>query len=148
MTTELNAQDLARSIQDRFPGSVMEAGGNALVVSSDTLAEVARHCYEDPDLAFDFLVGVTGVDYIDHFEVVYHLLSIQHNHSVVLKTRAFTRESPSVPSVTDIWHGALLQEREVYDLMGIAFEGHPDLKRIMLWEGFPGHPHRKDFTNA
>ncbi len=148
MTTELNAQDLARSIQDRFPGSVMEAGGNALVVSTDTLAKVARHCYEDPDLAFDFLVGVTGVDYIDHFEVVYHLLSIQHNHSVVLKTRAFTRESPSVPSVTDIWHGALLQEREVYDLMGIAFEGHPDLKRIMLWEGFPGHPHRKDFTNA
>ena len=148
MTTELNAQDLAQSIQDRFPGSVMEADGNALVVSSDTLAEVARHCYEDPDLAFDFLVGVTGVDYIDHFEVVYHLLSIQHNHSVVLKTRAFTRESPSVPSVTDIWHGALLQEREVYDLMGIAFEGHPDLKRIMLWEGFPGHPHRKDFINA
>ena len=148
MTTELNAQDLARSIQDRFPGSVVEAGGNALVVSTDTLADVARHCYEDPDLAFDFLVGVTGVDYIDHFEVVYHLLSIKHNHSVVLKTRAFTRESPSVPSVTDIWHGALLQEREVYDLMGIAFEGHPDLKRIMLWEGFPGHPHRKDFTNA
>ena len=148
MTTELNAQDLARSIQDRFPGSVVEAGGNALVVSTDTLAEVARHCYEDPDLAFDFLVGITGVDYIDHFEVVYHLLSIKHNHSVVLKTRAFTRESPSVPSVTDIWHGALLQEREVYDLMGIAFEGHPDLKRIMLWEGFPGHPHRKDFTNA
>ena len=148
MTTELNAQDLARSIQDRFPGSVLEAGGNALVVSTDTLAEVARHCCEHPDLAFDFLVGVTGVDYIDHFEVVYHLLSIKHNHSVVLKTRAFTRESPSVPSVTDIWHGALLQEREVYDLMGIAFEGHPDLKRIMLWEGFPGHPHRKDFTNA
>ena len=148
MTTELNAQDLARSIQDRFPGSVVEAGGNALVVSTDTLAEVARHCFEDPDLAFDFLVGVTGVDYIDHFEVVYHLLSIKHNHSVVLKTRAYTRESPSVPSVTDIWHGALLQEREVYDLMGIAFEGHPDLKRIMLWEGFPGHPHRKDFTNA
>ena len=127
---------------------MVEAGGNALVVSTDTLAEVARHCFEDPDLAFDFLVGVTGVDYIDHFEVVYHLLSIKHNHSVVLKTRAFTRESPSVPSVTDIWHGALLQEREVYDLMGIAFEGHPDLKRIMLWEGFPGHPHRKDFTNA
>ena len=60
MTTELNAQDLARSIQDRFPGSVVEAGGNALVVSTDTLAEVARHCFEDPDLAFDFLVGVTG----------------------------------------------------------------------------------------
>ena len=91
MTTELNAQDLARSIQDRFPGSVVEAGGNALVVSTDTLAEVARHCYEDPDLAFDFLVGVTGVDYIDHFEVVYHLLSIKHNHSVVLKTRAFNQ---------------------------------------------------------
>lgn len=148
MTTELNVKDLRQQIREQFPGAVVEDEGDALVVTSGSLAEVARHCFEDPDLAFDFLVGVTGVDYIDHFEVVYHLLSIKHNHSAVLKTRAFSREAPSVPSVSGIWQGAVLQEREVYDLMGIRFEGHPDLKRILLWEGFPGHPHRKDFTNA
>ena len=148
MTTELNVKDLRQQIGEQFPGAVVEDEGDALVVTSGSLAEVARHFFEDPDLAFDFLVGVTGVDYIDHFEVVYHLVSIKHNRSVVLKTRAYSREAPSVPSVSDIWQGAVLQEREVYDLMGISFEGHPDLKRILLWEGFPGHPHRKDFTNA
>ena len=148
MTTQLSVKDLAQQIGERFPEAVVDDGSEALVVTSDALADVARHCFEAPELAFDFLVGVTGVDYIDHFQLVYHLVSIKHNHSVVLKTNTYTREAPSVPSVTDIWEGAVLQEREIYDLMGIGFEGHPDLKRILLWEGFPGHPHRKDFTNA
>ena len=148
MTTQLNVKDLGQQIRERFPDAVVDDGGEALVVTADSLAEVARHCFEEPGLAFDFLVGVTGVDYIDHFELVYHLVSIKHNHAVVLKTSTYSRESPSVPSVTGIWEGAMLQEREVYDLMGIAFEGHPDMKRILLWEGFPGHPHRKDFTTA
>ncbi len=148
MTTQLNVKDLGQQIRERFPGAVVDDGGEALVVKPDSLADVARHCFEEPGLAFDFLVGVTGVDYIDHFELVYHLVSIKHNHAVVVKTKTYSRESPSVPSVTGIWEGAVLQEREVYDLMGIAFEGHPDLKRILLWEGFPGHPHRKDFTTA
>ena len=148
MTTQLNVKDLGQQIRERFPDAVVDDDGEALVVMADSLAEVARHCFETPELAFDFLVGVTGVDYIDHFELVYHLVSIKHNHSVVLKANTYSREAPSVPSVTGIWEGAVLQEREVYDLMGIAFEGHPDLKRILLWEGFPGHPHRKDFTTA
>ena len=148
MTTQLNVRDLGRRIRELFPGAVVDDDGNALVVKTGSLADVARHCFEAPELAFDFLVGITGVDYIDHFELVYHLVSIKHNHAVALKTNTHSRESPSVPSVTEIWQGALLQEREVYDLMGIAFEGHPDLKRILLWEGFPGHPHRKDFTTA
>ena len=148
MTTQLNVKDLGEQIRQRFPEAVVDDGGEALVVQPYALADVARHCFDTPELAFDFLVGVTGVDYIDHFELVYHLVSIKHNHAIVLKTQTESRESPSVPSVTGIWEGAILQEREVYDLMGIAFEGHPDLKRIMLWEGFPGHPHRKDFTTA
>ena len=148
MTSQLNVKDLGQQIRERFPEAVVDDGGEALVVTADSLADVAQHCFEEPGLAFDFLVGVTGVDYIDHFELVYHLVSIKHNHAVVVKTKTYSRESPSVPSVTGIWEGAVLQEREVYDLMGIAFEGHPDLKRILLWEGFPGHPHRKDFTTA
>ena len=123
MTTQLNVKDLGQQIRERFPDAVVDDGGEALVVTADSLADVARHCFEEPGLAFDFLVGVTGVDYIDHFELVYHLVSIKHNHAVVLKTSTYSRESPSVPSVTGIWEGAMLQEREVYDLMGIALRG-------------------------
>ena len=77
--------------------------------------------------------------------MVYHLVSIARNHRVVLKSRIWDRENPTVPSVVDIWEGANFQEREVYDLMGVRFEGHYNLKRLLLWEGFPGHPHRKDY---
>ena len=148
MTAELNVQHLSQLVKDRFPDAVTDDSGDALLVKSESVADVARLCFEDPALDFDFLVGITAVDYIDYFELVYHLLSLGHNHSVTLKARTYTRESPSAPTVTDIWQGAELQEREIYDLMGIAFEGHPDMKRILLWEGFPGHPHRKDFTTA
>src|SRR3972149_943495 len=81
------------------------------------------------------------------FEVVYHLLSIGHNLAATLKVRTHDRENPEVPSVTLVWRGAHFQERETYDLMGIRFQGHPDLRRIFLWDGFPGHPLRKDWLN-
>ena len=73
------------------------------------------------------------------------MTSTMHNHSIVLKTRCHDRENPSVPSVISLWQGADLQEREIYDLMGIRFEGHPNLKRLFLWDGFQGHPLRKDY---
>ena len=93
---------------------------------------------------FDYLSAITAVDYIEYFELVYHLRSIKSNQTGVVKTRLYDRENPSVESVTTLWRGADLQEREIWDLMGISFQGHPNLKRVMLWEGFPGHPHRKD----
>ena len=99
-------------------------------------------------MEFNFLNAVSAVDYIEHFEVLYHLTSFEHNHSAVVKTRVYGRENPSVPSVVEVWPGADFQEREVWDLMGVAFEGHPNLKRIMLWEGFPGHPLRRDFEDV
>ena len=82
---------------------------------------------------------------MEYFEIVYHLLSMRRNASVVLKTRCYGRDEPVVPSVVDIWRGAELQEREIWDLMGIRFEGHPNMKRVLLWEEFPGHPLRKDY---
>jgi NADH-quinone oxidoreductase subunit C len=98
------------------------------------------------EFRFDLLVGVTAVDYIDHFEAVYHLLSLPRNARAVIKVRCGEgRTEPSLPSVTPVWRGADLQEREVWDLLGVRFESHPNHKRIMLWEGFPGHPLRKDF---
>jgi NADH-quinone oxidoreductase subunit C len=92
---------------------------------------------------------LTAVDQPERFEVVYHLWSIKDRTTepFVLKVYIGDKENPAVPSVTPIWRGANYQEREAYDLMGIRFEGHPNLKRIVLWEGFPGHPLRKDFEN-
>src|SRR3990170_2815078 len=87
--------------------------------------------------------ALCGVDRLDHFEVVYHLLSIALNQAATVKVRTRDRENPAVPSVVPVWRGAHFQERETFDLMGIRFEGHPDLRRIFLWDGFPGHPLRK-----
>ena len=91
------------------------------------------------------LSSLCGVDYHDHFAVVYHLQSLDLNHQIVVKALIADHEEPSLPSAYAVYKGALLQEREAFDLLGIRFEGHPDLRRIFLWDGFPGHPLRKDF---
>jgi len=83
--------------------------------------------------------------WFDYFEVVYQFTSFEHNHSLVVKARCYDRENPTLPSVISLWQGADFQEREIYDLMGIRFDGHPNMKRIFLWDGFPGHPLRKDY---
>ena len=94
----------------------------------------------------NYLVSISGVDYVEYFELVYHLVSMSKNHSLVLKMKLYgTREQPSAPSIVSIWKGADLQEREIWDLLGIGFEDHHNMKRILLWEGFPGHPLRKDY---
>jgi NADH-quinone oxidoreductase subunit C len=148
MTKPLSASRVARMVEERVPGVVMGERGDTLWVHPERLLEVCRLLKESPDLAFDYLVAITGVDYIEYFEVVYHLVSLRHNHSLVVKARVYEREEPTVPSVVSLWQGADFQEREVYDLMGIRFQGHPNLKRILTWEGFPGHPLRKDHLGA
>jgi len=100
---------------------------------------------DDPDSDFQFLNAIGAVDFVEYFEVVYLLASLRRQHTAVVKARVYGRESLSVPSVYDVWRGADFQEREVWDLMGIHFDGHPNMKRIMLWEGFDGHPLRKDY---
>jgi NADH-quinone oxidoreductase subunit C len=77
--------------------------------------------------------------------VIYHLTSMEQNHSLVVKTRCYGRENLSVSSITGLYDGANPQEREIYDLLGISFEGHPNMKRMLLWDGFQGHPLRKDY---
>ncbi len=145
MTRPWQGQDLARAISGKLPEAVAEARDNAVCVKAPALLDVARLLRDGPGLEFDYLASVTGVDYIDFFEVVYHLVSTKHNHSCIIKTRVLGRDEPVVPSIVPVWQGADLQEREVYDLLGIRFEGHPNLKRVLLWEGFPGHPLRRDF---
>ena len=148
MTRRLSGEELAQRIEEAVPGAVEEVQGEAVWVRPERLREVCRFLREDPSLAMEYLNAISAVDRLEYFEVVYHLSSLRHNHMAVLKVRAYPREDPVVPSVVSVWPGADFQEREVWDLMGVRFEGHPNLKRLLLWEEFPGHPLRKDFLGA
>jgi len=145
MTVALSGKEIASQLEEKFPGSIVESNQDSFVVKSDFLLAVAAFLKDTPGLDFDYLSYITAIDYYDHFEVVYQLVSLEHNHSLVLKTRCDQRDNPTLPSVISLWRGADFQEREIHDLMGIRFEGHPNMKRIALWEGFPGHPLRKDY---
>ena len=145
MTVALSGEKIARQIEKKFAGSVIESTAESLLVKAELLSEVAGYLKTTPGLDFDYLAAITAVDYLDYFEVVYQLTSLKHNHSLIIKTRCYNRDNPTLPSVVSLWQGADFQEREIYDLFGISFEGHPNLKRIVLWEGFEGHPLRKDF---
>jgi len=146
MAEEEPRADIAE-LEERFPEAVEPLGGGVLQVETAHLLEVAKYMREDPDLAFDYLSSITGVDRIGEgrFEVVYHLYSMRREAGPLVLKVFVPREEPVVPSLAAIWSGANVQEREVYDLMGIRFSGHPNLKRILLWEGYDKHPLRKDF---
>ncbi|MBI4302074.1 MAG: NADH-quinone oxidoreductase subunit C [Chloroflexi bacterium] len=145
MTTAISGIELANQIKASFAEAVLEGDERAVILRSEYLTQVASFLKTTPGLEFDYLSHVTAVDYLDYFEVIYHITSLAHNHSAVIKVKTPDRDNPEVPSVASVWCGANLQEREVYDLMGVTFLEHPNLKRVLLWEGFPGHPLRKDF---
>jgi NADH/F420H2 dehydrogenase subunit C len=122
-------------------------GQLAVMVKKDRIVEIGRFLHDDPELAFNHITDVTAVDYPndeERFEVVYHFYSIPKNQRIRLKARV-REEDCTIDSVTGIWQGANFMEREVYDLMGIRFNGHPDLRRILLTDDFEGHPLRKDY---
>ncbi|MFC2000973.1 NADH-quinone oxidoreductase subunit C [Chloroflexota bacterium] len=148
MTVALSGKEIASQTEEKFPGSIVESTPEYLVVSSDDLLAVATFLKDTPGLDFNYLNYIAAVDYSSYFEVVYQLTSLEHNHSLIMKTRCYNRENPVLPSVVGLWQGADFQEREIYDLMGVSFEGHPNMKRIFLWEGFQGHPLRKDFADG
>jgi NADH-quinone oxidoreductase subunit C len=147
MTTGVLGTEIAHRIEQRFPGAVVEAVPEFAVVAADRLVDVMTWLRDDPEMSFKFLSNLAAVDTMEWFEIAYHLESFTHNLITAIKVRADDRENPVVPSVVPVWEGAMLQEREAYDLMGIHFEGHPDMRRIFLWEGFAGHPLRKDYLN-
>ncbi|MBI1953487.1 MAG: NADH-quinone oxidoreductase subunit D [Candidatus Omnitrophica bacterium] len=119
--------------------------GNTLLVKAEELLATAKRLKLQPDLAYDYLANLTCTDYQDCYEVVSHLYSTRRpSPPITLKVRA-RKEDPRVPSLTPVWPGADFQEREVWDLYGVRFDGHPNLKRILMWEGFEGHPMRRDY---
>ena len=148
MTRVLGGGELVERLRQEHPDAVEEEGESAVWVKPETLVDVMTFLKGDPELRLTYLNAVTAVDYIDHFEMVYHLTSLEKNHGAVVKARLYGRDEPTVPSLVGVWPGAELQEREVWDLMGVRFTDHPNHKRIMLWEGFQGHPLRKDFEDV
>jgi NADH-quinone oxidoreductase subunit C len=128
----------------------LSASGEGVIVPAAKLVELATFLRDTPEMAFDLPVFVTCIDRLnldapgERFEVVYMLRSLKHHHSIVLRLRV-PETAPTVPSLTPLWSGFNWLERETYDMYGIRFEGHPDLRRIYMYEEFKGYPLRKDY---
>jgi len=147
MSKAWSGSELADLINGFAPDAAVDFNDDSVWIKPADLVAVMERLKQREDVRFDLLVNLTAVDYIDHFEMVYRLRSLLHNTTAVVKSKSgYGRTFSAMPSVYSIWRGADLMEREVWDLMGVKFEGHPNLKRIMLWEGFRGHPLRKDFA--
>ena len=149
---------------ERIVGANLEALDPWIEVSADGLVELARYLQQDPELQFDMLNLITVVDYCHtdpkkaakaewkpHLEILYHLSSLSRKQTLVLKVQAprwkddQPGQLPEIPTVSGVWKTALWHEREVYDLSGVCFTGHPDLRRILCPEDWVGHPLRKDY---
>jgi NADH-quinone oxidoreductase subunit C len=147
----MESAEIVRLLRERFGERVGTlddtAHDPAVVVDPAAIAEVCAFAKTSPALAFDCLTSLSGVDYPkrDAIQVVYHLFSYRHRHAIVLKVDA-PRDNPVVPTVEGVWKAANWHEREVFDLLGVQFAGHPDLRRILMPEDWPGHPLRKDFV--
>lgn len=145
-TYEFPGEEIAAHAERLVPGSVARVTPIAAYLAPEKLVETMEALKNDPETNLVHLTNLCGVDYWDRFEVVYHIQSFERNHIATLKVDV-DRENPKTPSVVPVWWGAWMQECEAYDLFGIVFEGHPNLYRILLWEGYPGWPLRKDFLS-
>ncbi|MFA5450545.1 MAG: NADH-quinone oxidoreductase subunit C [Dehalococcoidales bacterium] len=147
MTTQLNSENIATIIQKHISSSDYYFENNTVVVDPSQMITICQVLKTTPGIELDYLSSITAVDYLDYFELVYLFYSIVHNHCLTMKVRCPDKKNPSLPSITSLYNGANFQEREIYDLFGISFTSHPKLNRIFLWEGFHGHPLRKDYES-
>jgi NADH-quinone oxidoreductase subunit C len=152
----MDGPDILARLQARFSDAVLDSHArhddHTAVIDRAAVVDVLRFCRDTADLSFDMLMDLTAVDYLTYpgqeagprFEVVYHLYSVSQNHRIRLKVRV-DEDDPVVPSAVPLWPIANWFEREVWDMFGIQFAGHPDLRRLLLYEEFEGHPLRKDY---
>jgi NADH-quinone oxidoreductase subunit C len=148
----LDAARIHARLRERFTDAIGDLAGTrrdnmCATVAADAILAVCEFAKADPELTFDCLSNLSGVDYPKRsvIQVVYHLYSYEHRHPFALKVDA-PRDNPQVPTVSSVWAHAEWQEREAFDLLGVIFVGHPDLRRILMPEDWPGHPLRKDFV--
>jgi len=154
-------EEIKARIESAIPGCGVEivangspSGQHSLLLHPAHAVEIARFLRDDTELRLDYCSNATGVDWLGtehspgYLEVVYHLYSIEKKHGpVVLRLRTENRtDKVHLPSLTPVWRSAEFQEREIYDLYGIIFDGHPDLRRILMWDEFEDHPMRKDYV--
>ncbi len=140
-----------RKLKEKFADSIIEVSDrleqDAVVLAKSALVEAAAFLKQDPDLDYCYLMDLTAVDYLKRrprFELVCLFYSIRHNHRVRLKV-PLAGDPPKAPTLCGLWKSANWYEREVYDMFGIEFEGHPDLRRILMYDEFKGYPLRKDY---
>lgn len=146
-TRELTGPEVAAWAEAAVPGSVAKTTEVACYLKPESVVQTMEALRTSPESDLVHLTNLCGVDFWDHFEVVYHVQSFDKNQIATIKVEVMDREKPVTPSLVPVFHGAWMQENEAYDLLGIKFEGHPNLYRIFLWEGFPGWPLRKDFLS-
>lgn len=148
----MSESGLIDKVCGKFGGDVLEShgfrGDQTVTVNKNVILDLVEWLRDDPEIDMNFLMDLTCVDYYERkpvrFEVVYHLFSLQHNHRIRVKCPV-AEEEAIIDSLTPLYKSADWYEREVWDLYGVKFQGHPNLKRILLYEGFKGHPLRKDY---
>jgi len=140
---------LKEKILSMVPGAEFQENKQYItfVVPADKMHDFAVKLKGEQEFSFDYLFCLTGTDMPKYLEVIYHLESTLHRHELVLKVRTADRENPVVDTVCDVWRTAEFLEREVYDLLGVRFNNHPDLRRIFLDEEWKGYPLRKDYVD-
>ena len=149
MTSEEIIEKVKASLGEDILEAAITLGDAVIHIAPESLPRTAKFLKEDPALCFDYLSQITGVDYLEQdreprFEAVYELHSMDHNHSIRIRI-GLPEDEPTVPTVSDIWKGALYPEMELFDMFGFDVSGHPNLKRLIMPEGWEGHPLRKDY---
>lgn len=146
----MTPEEIITRLNERFPEHGLECRvdkGHAVVdISLDRMSELLKALKDEADFGFNMLMDVTAVDWLERdmrFDIVYHLYSVEHNHR--LRIKVMVADGQSVPSSVKLWTIADWMEREIWDMYGIRFDGHPNLKRLLLYEEFKGHPLRKDY---
>ncbi len=141
-------EELQSYLTERFPEAEIKPGPQyvEMIVTNAALNKTARQLKQLDEISFDYLFCLTGVDYAENMGIVYHLDSTVHRHMMVLKVRTADRVNPVIDTVSDVWITAKYHEREAYDLLGIHFNNHTDLRRLFLDDGW-GFPLRKDYVD-
>lgn len=148
MTSEESIESLEKSFPGKFENKAEFRGETTFTIAADDVVEIAKFCRDR--LLFDYLLDITSIDNFGdepRFEIVYHLYSMPNGVHLRLRLK-LSEEVGAVHTVSEIWPTANWHEREIYDMMGVKFTGHPDLRRILMWDGYPFYPLRKDFPLA